>query len=236
MDRVREVCRAALALRAAESARVRQPLAELVVAGRGAGLLAPFSDLIADEVNVKNVRLTEEIGAYATFRLQVNARLVGPRLGGETKKVIAAARAGEWELGPGGSVTVAGQHLAAGEFELLLRPREGVACEGLSTNDAVAVLDLALTPELIAEGRARDVVRVVQQARKEADLHVADRIRLALTLSDDWRDAVLSHREYVAEQTLASELILGDPGVSEGFHHESILAGESIRVALTRVE
>ncbi|MCP4496474.1 MAG: hypothetical protein GY825_06825, partial [Phycisphaeraceae bacterium] len=81
MDRVRDVCSAALALRAAENARVRQPLAGLVVAGADNEKIRPYLDLIADEVNVKRVELGDEIDAYATFGLKVNAKALGPRLG-----------------------------------------------------------------------------------------------------------------------------------------------------------
>ena len=237
MDRVRDVCSATLALRAAENARVRQPLAELVVAGADNEKIRPYLDLIADEVNVKRVELSEEIDAYATFGLKVNAKALGPRLGKETKVVIAAAKKGEWTSPEEGQVEVAGTVLEAGEFSLTLSPREGIACQALPGNDAIVVLDLALTPELVEEGMARDVVRAVQQARKEAGLHVADRIHLELPLPEDWRRAVENFREYVSEQTLAIELILGPPGPGEADTpnmriHPAQLGGQEVHIGL----
>ncbi len=235
MDRVREVCSAALALRAEQNVRVRQPLAELTVAGAGAAALEPYAALIADEVNVKRVHFSEEIERFASLRLQVNARAIGPRLGGATKEVIAASKRGEWEPAGPGRVRVGGQELGVGEFELLLVPREGVACQALPGNIAIAVLDLTLTDELIDEGRARDVVRAVQQARKEAGLHVSDRIRLALTLPPEWRAAVERHRDYVAEQTLAAQIGF-EPGAAGAgaSRHTAKLSDCELQVELLR--
>ena len=235
MDRVREVCSAALALRSEQNVRVRQPLAELTVAGAGTAALEPYAALIADEVNVKRVRTTSEIERFASFRLQVNARAIGPRLGAATKEVIAASKRGEWQPAGPGRVRVGGQELGPGEFQLLLVPREGVACQALPGNDAIAVLDLALTDELVDEGRARDVVRAVQQARKEAGLQVSDRIRLALLLPPDWRAAVEHNRDYVAEQTLAAQIGFERGAAGEGAsRHSAKLADCELELEISR--
>jgi len=234
MDRVRDVCSSALALRASESVRVRQPLACLTVAGADTEQLRPYADLIADEVNVKELRLTEEIDEYATFRLQVNSRALGPRLGKEMKKVLAASKGGDWKLLDSGMVECAGFELTEDEYTMLLQPMAGVSCEALPTNDAIVVLDLELSDELVAEGRARDVVRTVQQARKEADLHVSDRIRLALELPDDWRAAVEDFGDYVREQTLANELDLHGSLGNDLFVHEATLGGIAVRVGVAK--
>jgi isoleucyl-tRNA synthetase len=236
MDRVREVCSAALALRAAQNARVRQPLAELSVAGAAFDLLRPYLDLVADEVNVKRVTLSEDIEDYASYRLQVNARALGPRLGKHTKQVIQASKQDQWRSLEGGGVEVAGQVLTDEEYSLLLQPRDGVACEPLPSNDAIVVLDLTLSEELLQEGQARDVVRAVQQARKQADLHISDRIHLELALPQGWREAVERFRDYVSEQTLASELEIREQLTGEGlFVHEANLAGQQIRIGVARI-
>jgi len=234
MDDARDACSAALALRAAKNVRVRQPLAKLVVAGPRAQALAPYAALIADEVNVKRVETTDDVAAFATFKLKVNARAVGPRLGGETKRVIAASKQGDWRAAPGGGVEVGGVALEPGEYELLLEPKEGVACEPLPGNDAIVVLDVALSDALVDEGRARDLVRVVQQARKEAGLHVADRIELAVRVPDAWRSSIDAFAGYVREQTLAVSLAHGD-GPAGAFAHAAGSGEEELRVALRRV-
>jgi isoleucyl-tRNA synthetase len=153
------------------------------------------------------------------------------------KKVLQASKAGEWRVLDSGAVEVAGFELVDGEYTMLLQPREGVACEPLPTSDAVVVLDLSLTDELVAEGRARDVVRAVQQARKEADLHVSDRIRLSLDLPGEWRSAVELFGDYVREQTLANALDLDgdlDPAPDGVFVHEASLGDATVKVGVAR--
>jgi isoleucyl-tRNA synthetase len=234
MDRVRDVCSAALALRADHNARVRQPLAKLTVVGAGMDRIAPHLDLIADEVNVKKVELGESIEAHATFALKVNARVLGPRLGGEMKTVLGAARAGEWQATDDGGVEVAGQRLEEGEYDLTLTPKEGVACQALPGNDAIVVLDLELTPELIQEGMARDVIRVIQQARKEAGLHVSDRIEVRVGVEGEWREAVDRFRTNVQEATLATALELGGTGGVADYTHRTELGGEAVEIDVRR--
>jgi isoleucyl-tRNA synthetase len=232
MDRVRDVCSTALALRRTRGVRVRQPLRRLTVAGAGAPALRPYLELMRDEVNVKEVELSEEIGDLASLRLQVNARALGPRLGPDTKKVIAASKAGRWRHGARGEVVVEGHVLGEGEFELLLVPADGVACQALSTRDMIAALDFDIDESLRREGLARDLVRVVQQARREAGLRVSDRIHLALALPDEWRRAVDANRDFVAEQTLADRLELVDRLPDALRAHESRVGDDTLRVGL----
>jgi len=235
MDRVRDAASAVRTLRERENVRVRQPLASLTLAGPGVAALAPYEDLLRDEVNVKQVRLAASIEEWASFQLQPNARLLGPRLGPAMKAVLAAAKQGSWKALPDGRVEVAGQVLEPGEFQLRLVPKPGVACEPLATNDAIAVLDLALTPELVEEGIARDVVRGVQQARKEAGLHVSDRIRLALVAPPEWRGAIERHRGWIAEQTLALAVELVDAlGHDTPARHEAAFGDHSLAIGVAR--
>jgi isoleucyl-tRNA synthetase len=235
MDRVRDACSAARTLRERENVRVRQPLASLTLAGAGVADLAPYEDLLREEVNVKQARFADSIEDWASFQLQVNARELGPRLGPEMKTVLAAAKRGDWRALPDGRAEVAGHSLAPGEFQLRLLPRPGVACEPLASNDAIAVLDLSLTPELVDEGVARDVVRGVQQARKEAGLHVSDRIRLVLAPPPAWRAAIERHRDWIAEQTLARSVelseALGDDTLSR---HEAVFGEHALSIGVAR--
>jgi isoleucyl-tRNA synthetase len=235
MDQVREVCSAALALRATHNARVRQPLTKLVVAGPDVAPLEPYLDLIADEVNVKQVELSQDVASYASFQLKLNARVLGPRLGGETKRVIAASKQGEWTRTDAGTVVVAGHEIEPTEYELQLVPRDGVTCEPLPGKGAIVVLDLELTEELVAEGRARDLVRVVQQARKEAGYQVSDRIELTVELPDTWRESIDRFASYVQDQTLATALTQGDIGDPTYFTHTGSVSGETLRVGIKRV-
>ena len=210
MDRVRDVASTALRLREDNGLRVRLPLTSLTVAGTDSEALAGLTDLLVDEVNVKAVHLTDDLEGHATFTLRPDGKALGPRLGGDVQAVFAAARSGDFSLNDDGSVEVAGHTLSADEFDLALESPEGVAAAALGSADAVVVLDTEVTPELAAEGLARDVVRQVQQARRDADLVVTDRIILRLGGDETVLDAVRTHTDYVAGQVLATELNLGD--------------------------
>jgi isoleucyl-tRNA synthetase len=211
MDTVREVCSAALSLRESNGLRVRLPLQRLTVAGRAASRVRPFAELIRDELNVKDVELTEDVAAVASFVLRPNTKVLGPKLGADVQKVVKAAREGAWSAEADGTVSVAGQVLQPGEFELALTARgDARATAALRGNDTVVDLDVDVTPELRAEGTARDLIRLVQQARKDADLHVADRIELVLQLPPAVREAVATHQRALAEAVLATDVRYSD--------------------------
>ncbi|HLY82991.1 MAG TPA: isoleucine--tRNA ligase, partial [Acidimicrobiales bacterium] len=159
MDRVREVCSAAHSIRKAQGLRARLPLPSLTVAAPDAATLAPFTELIADEVNVKEVRLTDALGEVADQVLTVAFKLAAPRLGASTPQVAAAARAGEWKVLDGGRAQVGGAVLEPGEFELRLRPRAEAVTRTLPGDDGLVILDVEVTPQLEAEGLVRDVAR-----------------------------------------------------------------------------
>lgn len=207
MDRVRAICTAALGVREKENIRVRQPLGNLTVYGENIGSLNAYADIIADELNVKKVVFSSELGLIASRTLKVNFPVAGKRLGPKMKDVAAAAKAGDWRALSGGKAEAGGEPLEPGEFEIALLPKEGTTgAQALSTNDALVVLDLAITPELKAEGLARDVVRAIQQARKDANLNITDRIAVKLEAPEDIRAAISANEHYVKEQVLAASL------------------------------
>ncbi|MEU8611460.1 isoleucine--tRNA ligase, partial [Actinoplanes sp. NPDC048791] len=177
MDAIREAASAALSLRKAKALRVRLPLAKLTVASPDADALRPFADLLADEVNVKEVQLSADLAAYSQQVLTVVPRALGPRLGKQVQVVIKAVKAGDWELVDGAPVA-AGVTLQEGEYELKLVAADAENSAPLPAGRGVVLLDTEVTPELAAEGLARDLIRVVQQARRDADLDVSDRIAL----------------------------------------------------------
>ncbi len=207
MDRLRDVASTALRLRENEGLRVRLPLASLTVAGRDATTLEPFSELLADELNVKSVHVTDDIGNLATLILRPDGKALGPRLGSAVQAVFAAARTGDWEAQSDGTVTIADQVLSAQEYELVLESPEGVVAAALRSNDAVVSIDTNLTPELEAEGLARDMVREIQNARRAEDLVVTDRIEVFVTTACKTAlDSLEEHRDYVSEQVLATDI------------------------------
>jgi isoleucyl-tRNA synthetase len=234
MDAVREVCSAALSLRKTKGLRVRLPLRSLTVATPSSKALAPFADLVGDEVNVKEVTFTDDVAAHCEQVLTVVPRVLGPRVGGAVQQVIKAVKAGEWSLVDGNPVA-ADVTLQAGEYDLRLVPRVAsgaAAAAPLGDSGGVVILDTEVTPELAAEGLARDVIRVVQQARREAGLDVSDRITLTVEGSEAVAAAVRTHQEFVMSETLATSVSFGDPG-DAAFAGEAG-EGETVRVAVAR--
>ncbi|HYG93742.1 MAG TPA: isoleucine--tRNA ligase, partial [Nocardioides sp.] len=217
MDQVREVCSATSALRKAAGLRNRLPLAELTVVVDDPVALEMFSGIVADEVNVKAVRLlgsdSSEAAAYGVSqRLTVNARAAGPRLGKDVQTAIKASKSGDWSVAEDGTVTAGGLALVDGEYTL--EAVVGSAAEGAATGllpgGGFVVLDTVVTPGLAEEGLARDLVRAVQQARRDAGLDVTDRIELVVTGSPAVLTAARAHEELVAGETLATSYDVGE--------------------------
>jgi len=213
MDQVRTVSSVALSLRKTNSLRVRLPLSKLTVVTHGAAGLREFSEIIAEELNVKKVELVElAVESTKDFgveqQLTVNSRALGPRLGKQVQEIIAAAKSGNWEQTKG-KIAVNGVELFEGEFELNLIAKDESSAEkliGILPTGGFVILNRVVTPELEAEGLARDVVRAVQQARKDADLDVSDRISTTLQATKDVLDAVIAHEELVKNETLTLEI------------------------------
>ena len=243
MDQVRELTSVGSSLRKGSGLRVRLPLANLTVVTAKAADLEPFSDIIREELNLKNVTLVElSLDSTTEFgvakRLNVNARAAGPRLGKNVQTVIQAAKAGNWtEID--GVVTVDGVALEAGEYELDLVADFAGGADGEAPTDLIGILpgggflilDGAVTAELAEEGLARDAIRLIQQARKDAGLDVSDRINLSVTGAASVLAAVAAHRELVMAETLALELEAIEAELSDG---SELGDGQLIAVAVVK--
>jgi isoleucyl-tRNA synthetase len=161
--------------------------------------------LLRDEVNVKVVELIGDESGLVERRVKPLLPKIGRRLGSVIPAVMAAARSGEAEILPDGSVRLAGVTLAPDEVEILAVPRAGTAVahdEGL-----VVVIDTAVTPDLRAEGEARELQRAIQDLRREAELQLDDRITV---WAPGLAPQVRAHAATIAAETLADE-ILAEP-------------------------
>ncbi len=229
MDLVRDACSSALSVRKTHGRRVRLPLQTLTVAAPGADGLDAFVDILRDEVNIRDVVLTEDVASVASRELQVVPAVLGPRLGGRTQQVIKAVKAGEWER-DGDTVRVAGEILQPGEYTLRMVTAPDTASAALPGGAGVVVLDVTVTAELEAEGMARDLVRAVQQARRDAGLHVSDRIRLVLGADAPVRAQLEAHTALIAGETLALEVVWDDSA-----DRSTQLEGASVHVSVQRM-
>jgi isoleucyl-tRNA synthetase len=229
MDRVRDVCSTASAVRKAAGLRVRLPLSQLTIAAEDAQLLEPYTAIIADEINVKSVELSSDVAAVGAFQLTVVPGVLGPRVGKAVQQVIGAVKRGEWTQDDTGSVTAGGVQLLDGEYSLRLVAVDAERSAALPANSGVIVLDTEITPELEAEGVARDLVRLVQQARRDAGLHVSDRVVLTLGVSEPIRRKITPFTDLVTDATLAVSVVF-EPGVDN-----AELGGESVFVGVSKV-
>nr|WP_281363376.1 DUF5915 domain-containing protein [Nocardioides perillae] len=181
--------------------------------------LAGFEAIVADELNVKSVRLLAADGDEATAygvsqRLTVNARAAGPRLGKDVQTAIKGSKSGDWSVADDGTVTAGGLALVEGEYtlETVAGSDDASTAIGVLPGSGFVVLDTEVTPELAAEGLARDLVRAVQQARRDAGLEVSDRIALRIGGSAAVQEAARAHEQLVAGETLATSYVVGEPG------------------------
>ncbi|NJC22491.1 isoleucyl-tRNA synthetase [Arthrobacter pigmenti] len=218
MDRTRQVCSTGSSLRKAANLRVRLPLSELTVVAPGAGELeGNYRAIIADELNIKSVRLIDSADASPeefgiTRKLVVNARAAGPRLGKNVQTAIKAAKAGDWSVDDDGAVTAGGLGLEPNEYtlETVVENDDAGSSSAVSVlpGGGFLVLNTDVTDELAAEGTARDVIRSIQQARRDADLHISDRVLTTVEAGEEILGALSVHAELVKQETLTAELEL----------------------------
>ena len=208
MDEIREIASVGLALRKQAGLRVRLPLRGAVIASNNVEGIRPFVELIEDELNLKGVELVpmseetaERFGLVK--QLNVNARALGPRIGSQVQQVISASKNGDWSEASG-KVIAGGIELLPEEYELKLSGTDNSAIGLLQ--EGFLILDTELDEQLQAEGMARDAIRHIQQARKEAGLDVSDRISLVLGASELALNALQEHQELVMHETLTKEI------------------------------
>lgn len=227
MDQVREVCSAASSVRKAHQLRVRLPLPKLTVAVDDPQRLAPFTDLIADELNVKAVELTDDIARYGRFDLAVNAKVAGPRVGKDVQAAIKAVKAGEGVVNPDGTLSAGPVVLLDSEYTSKLVAADPEYTVALPEGAGLVVLDSAVTPELEAEGWAKDRIRELQELRKSSGLEVSDRISVVIAVPEQRREWAQNHAELIAGEILATSFEFGEPA-------DPVEIGDGVRVSIVK--
>ena len=226
MALVREIVSLGRSARMGAKLKVRQPLSqvEIVLADNAhQSWLEEHDALICDELNVKRVEFTAKADQYITYSILPDLKRLGPRLGKRLpglKKMFADADGAKLlaELESQGKITITLQDgpisLDAEDIQVRLQAKPGwAAAQGKM---CVVVLATELTPELIAEGLAKDLVRVIQDRRKEMGLEFTDRIVAGLvTDSDELIEAVKQFRSYIQGETLALEIGFTPPPGAE---------------------
>ena len=210
MDQVLDICNAALFIRSEENIRIRQPLSKLLIHLDGIDegtynnyIAQQFEDLIKDEVNVKSIIYQEDVKEYADLKLSINFPLLGKRLPEKMKEIIAANKSGNWHENSG-KLFVSGIELLPKEYTLVMEPKKGIkGVKALSNSIGLVKLDLEITKDLEEEGIARDLIRFIQQTRKEAGFEVSDRIKLNIKSDTKLEPVLLNYGPFITEQTLS---------------------------------
>lgn len=206
MDLARDVASLGRSLREEAKLRVRLPLAKVRVHAADLDLFEGVEELILDELNVKaleRVPASQELGERY---LVVDLKKVGPKFGKKTGLLVKAANSGDWSLNEDGTARVGEETLSEDLYDLKVRGKDGSSVAVGREGTLLVALDTEVTEELEREGLARDLIRIVQEARKAADLHVADRIRLELVLDEGLRQVVEEHQERIQTETLTEDL------------------------------
>ncbi len=205
MDFLQDLCSAAKFIREEKNLRNRLPLQSLTVVGKDLDFIGTqYQDIIKDELNVKEVKLDNNLSNYAEKSVYLYTPLLGKALGKDMGPVMGAYKQGQWEINADGTLNIAGQTLTKDLFEVRLNMKEGVAGQAFADNKAVVTLDTNVTDALRREGMARDFVRLVQTLRKDKDFNISDRIELSYQTEDaELAQALDENKAYVAEQVLA---------------------------------
>ncbi len=245
MRLLREIASLGLSARMANRLKVRQPLAKVEVIlsdNTHRAWLEEHDELLRDELNVKKIEYTKDATEYISYQVQPNFKKLGPRLGKllpECKKVLGQANGGELlaQMTATGKVVLnlGGEsiELDSEDIQVGLKAKEGwAAAQG---KGSVVVLSTELTPELLREGIARDIVRLIQDRRKELNLEYTDRIEVKIFSEvAEVASSYTSNWPFIAGETLSSAVEFGPFAYGSGNEYE--LADGKIYLEVRKVE
>jgi isoleucyl-tRNA synthetase len=232
MASVRTLARLGRGAREEAGISVRQPLARMVCVAPGvtAQQLTPLLPILAAELNLKAIELATSGDALVTLEAKPNFRTLGKKFGSKTKLAAEAVtrftseHLRQFEQGKELAVTVDGETHGLDLDDLTIVHRATGSLVVQEHHGFFAAIDPTITPELRREGMARELISRVQRMRKESGLAVSDRIRLSVSADVPVLEAVAEHRVWIAEEVLATEIVIG------GELHGNTLARQSVDI------
>lgn len=221
-------------VRAKAKIKVRQPLSKVKVAlpdGVDASLIENQQEVILEELNVKELEIIKEASDIVEQIVIPNAKVLGPKYGADVQYIIQQIKAGNYKI-ENGMVKVGHFELSSDEVEIGFRGKAGF--DVASEEGTTVLLDTHVSEELKREGYARDLVRFVQEMRKEADYQVDDRIYVAIEAQSEIAAAVTEFADYIKRETLAEEL--QQHGNFEWDKEQTVdMEGVQVKVAVRKV-
>ncbi len=242
MGLARQIASQGLAARSDAGLKVRQPLAKVLVhAGEGdVSLSDPLVEIVADELNVKALEFVADASALVSYQILPNNRLLGPKFGADFPKVRAALAelspddvSAKVEAGEDVEINMNGETVVLTSEEVLVQtqPAEGLA---VAADKVVTVaVDTVITPELKAEGLARELVRRIQSMRKNADFNIEDRILTYYQAEGELAEVFAAWADYIKSETLSETLTAG--AIPAGAYQETLtIEGEELTLGVQR--
>jgi isoleucyl-tRNA synthetase len=213
MDLVRELVGLGRGAREKEKIKVRQPLQKIMVDGKYESLIGDMTALIKEELNVKEVIFEKQLDQYMNFGLKPNFKVAGPALGAKIKAFGGAlAKADPVQIvealeSNGEAVLCIGSEdvtITKDLVDIQISAKEGFTVS--MENNIFTILDTTITPSLVSEGLAREMVSKVQQMRKQREFEMMDQIKIYYNADEDVADAMKVHKAYIMKETLAVEM------------------------------
>ncbi|MBO4956563.1 MAG: hypothetical protein J6C50_01880 [Rickettsiales bacterium] len=235
MDKVRAICSCALYVRDKHNLRVRLPLNKMIVISPDSSDISNFVDIIADEINVKNIEFNDNIEEFGEKKLVLNFQKIGKKVGAKMPNVMKLANSGKWEI-KDDLLIIDEFKLANDEYSIKLETKkENVfAVDGY---DILIMLDLNITEELEQEGTARDLVRLIQQFRKDVKLDISDKISLVIKTNYDFlKDSINNFKEYIQEQTLSVDLMITKDELNTDFSFCEEMSNNIVQVGFSVIK
>ncbi len=234
MDKVRQIASLGRAARDGSGIKVRQPLSRVMVVGPEWN--DELDHLIRDELNVKEVERVTDDRDFIEYEIGPDYAKLGPKYTDDMPEIVRAIQ--ECEPRATAEAIRGGEEIQVGRFTLLpdeltvrTKNREGVAAA--TEGDYTVALSTDITPELRSEGRARDLIRLIQQSRKQAEFDVSDRICIRYTADEEIQETFERFHSEICEEVLAESLEKGDPGKME--HRVTMEVDEcEVQIGLTR--
>jgi len=226
MDIIREICSTALGIREVNRLRVRQPLQKMTVVVENCTGLEEFSNILKDEVNVKEIKIDSDLSKYGDMQLVVNPK-IGKKLGSKMKEVMIESKSSNYKILDNGNVEVADIELQGDDYTMRLKTTDGMAAQTMQNGMGVVILDTEISKELKQEGLARDLVRAIQNARKDAKLDISNRILLKIKTQQELVEVINQFNNFIKSEVLANELlmVLSDNDIKSDYIDKEIKIG-----------
>ena len=206
MDLVRDISSAGLGIRKTNNIRVRQPLKEITIAGDNISWLSDFENYILEEVNAKSMIIDENSDSLYRNKMKINLRKMGPKLGKNTKTYMEAANNFNWKMNLDKTINILDIVLQEDEYILEKESNPGTETREINDGKIVVSLNIDIDNELKIEGIARDILRAVQNKRKDENLDISDKINITIFGENIVQETVSKFGKYIASNCLAEKI------------------------------